>query len=300
MKRFVSILLAMLLIISVMPATAFAASTKTVYVSGNGTGTLNLRSGAGYGYSVVGYVNHNDKVTVKSKSGSWSKVKLQKNGKVGWIRTIYIDGTTKSLCTGYHQLKASSGEKIYVRAKASSSSAVRGVITKGATFQVYYFENDYVSIRMTNSSLSGWIPRSRVGSAVKLSADKPPVSSKTVYHTTASTLNLRKGPGTGYAVIGGLPRNTACTVVKSSGNWRQIHTAHGAVGWVSANYLAKKATARINASALNVRKGAGTDSAVLGSLKRGTQFTVSYTAGNWSYGTGGKLTGYVYTKYLRY
>ena len=44
MKKFVSLLLAVMLIIAIVPASAFAASTKTVYVSRNGGNSrINLR-----------------------------------------------------------------------------------------------------------------------------------------------------------------------------------------------------------------------------------------------------------------
>ena len=72
----------------------------------------------------------------------------------------------------------------------------------------------------------------------------------------------------------------------------------GQVGWVSANYLSKQATAKVTASALNVRKGPGTNSAILGSLKRGTKVTVQYTSGNWAYISTKKLKGYVSLNYL--
>ena len=138
------------------------------------------------------------------------------------------------------------------------------------------------------------------GGTVKLTPDAPPSSSSTVYRTTASTLNLRSGPGTGYAVIGKLKKGIGCTILKSSGNWRKIKTLKGTVGWVSRNYLTASATAKVTASALNVRKGPGTGSAILGSLKRNTKVTIKYTSGNWAYITSSKLTGYVSLNYLKF
>ena len=49
---------------------------------------------------------------------------------------------------------------------------------------------------------------------------------------TAELLNVRKGPGTSYAVISQVKKNTTLTVMKESGNWGQITTG----GWVSLKY----------------------------------------------------------------
>ena len=72
------------------------------------------------------------------------------------------------------------------------------------------------------------------------------------------------------------------------------------IGWVSANYLTKQATAKVTASVLNVRKGPGTNTSILGGFKRGTRVTVQYTSGNWAYVSTKKLTGYVSLNYLRF
>ena len=164
--------------------------------------------------------------------------------------------------------------------------------------RVYYTENDMASVHVTDSGLSGWIPISAVGVTVQVVPDNPPDYSDTVYRTTASVLNLRAGAGTQYGVVAKLKRGTGCTVLEKSGNWRKVKTFKGQVGWVSANYLTKQATAKVTASVLNVRKGPGTNTAVLGGFKRGTRVTVMYTSGNWAYVTAKKLTGYVSLNYL--
>ena len=108
MKRVFSMLLAVLLIASLLPATAMASSSKkTVYVSSTGEGTLNLRSGPSTSCDSKGYVYHGDRVSVLDRSGEWSKVRTD-SGRTGWIKTKYIDGTTKALGTGLKTVRTSS------------------------------------------------------------------------------------------------------------------------------------------------------------------------------------------------
>ena len=296
MKKILAIMLALMLLIAAVPSTAFAAGSKRVYVSSTGSGTLNLRAGPGYEYKVLGYVKHNNKVKTYEEDGDWIKVKLGK--KVGWIKTIYVDGTTTALGKGYKTLDYNTPGY----AKADDTSAIRGNLTTSDVVKVYYTQNDMANVHIVDSNLKGWIPIDAIDadSNVKLTADTPPSSAATVYRTTASTLNLRAGAGTEYAVIGKLSRGTGCTILESKGNWRRIKTLKGTKGWVSANYLTKQANAKVNVKSLNLRKGPSTSKTILNSYKRGTKVTILYKVGNWSYVSVKGKKGYMWTNYLKY
>lgn len=302
MKRFIAIFLAAMLLVAVMPVSAFASSTKTVYVSRNGSGTLNLRKGPGYDYGTTGsYAYHNSKVSVLDTSGKWSKVKVKSSGKTGWIRTYYIDGTTKSLGTGTHKITKAAT----VRASASSSASSKGSVSVGDTVKVYYTERDYASVTVTGSSVKGWIPMSCIGGKVSMKADEPTSSASTVYRvkTNGGNLNVRSGAGKGYGIITSVPNGTAFIVKKTSGSWYKVKILKsGVVGWVSKSYTTKKATAKVstNGSNLNVRKSHTTSSSVLGSLKPGAKVTVKSVYGNWAYVTYGSLTGWASMTYLKF
>jgi len=82
--------------------------------------------------------------------------------------------------------------------------------------------------------------------------------------------------------------------------WYQIEAFNGLKGWLSKNYVAVGATARVTASSLNVRSGAGTSNGVVGSLKQGAAMTVDSITGNWAHITAGSLSGYVSAKYIKF
>ena len=301
MKRFLAILLAVTLLIAVVPASAFADDTKTVYISRNGSGTLNLREGPGYDYDITGhYVYHNSKVTVKKTSGKWSKVKVKSSGHVGWIRTYYIDGTTKKLGTGTHVIKY---DDTKVRKKASSSASVVTTLDKGDTVRVYETSHDYARVTITGSGKTGWVKMSAIGGQTSDKPDKP--SGGTVYRvkTNGGNLNVRTGPGTGYGIITSIHNGTAFTVKSKSGSWYKIKTLKtGITGWVSKNLTSKNATGRVstNGGRLNVRRRPTTSASILGSLNNGTHVTATNVSGNWAYVVYGSLKGWSSLNYLRF
>ena len=301
MKRVLSVLLILTLCLAMLPISALAETTAKVYVSSTGSGTLNLRKGPGKSYKVVGYVKHNSKVTVLGEtSGEWSKVKSGK--KTGWIKTMYFDGTTKALGTGYKKLKLSPGETLIMRKGAGTKYKKKAVASADDSVKVLYTEDGWADVTNMTTGKTGWIPISYIGGTVTISsasADAPPSGAQKVFHTTASTLNLRKGPGTGYKRIGRLPYGTAFTVKDSSGNWYKIRTLNGETGWVSKTYTDENATLKTTASSLNMRKGPSTSTSILGTLKKGSKVKVHKIVGNWAYVTAGGKKCYVYMKYLQ-
>lgn len=60
----------------------------------------------------------------------------------------------------------------------------------------------------------------------------------TKYRVTASALNVRSGPGTGYSVIGSLSKGQVIKVKSISQGWAKF-TFNGQNGYVKADYLEK-------------------------------------------------------------
>jgi uncharacterized protein YgiM (DUF1202 family) len=105
------------------------------------------------------------------------------------------------------------------------------------------------------------------------------------YRVTAGSLYVREGPGTNYRSIGFFVRNdiVEALAVNPDGSWLRVRRlSDGLTGWASATYLEKISTTppppppppgdgdryRVNAGALNVRGGPGTNFPVIGSFAR--------------------------------
>lgn len=300
MKKMLSVLLTCLLMMAMLMPTALAEDAS-VYVSSTGDGTLNLRSGPGKSYDVKGYVYHSSSVTEISQSGEWSKVKVDATGKTGWIKTKYIDGTTKALGTGKQTVSCPSN--LNLRSGPSTEYAIKGKVKNGASVKVLNTEDNWVKITDYTTGKTGWIMAKYIkgytdstGSTGTTTATDP----HSVYCVTGATLNVRKGAGTSYGKVTTLFEGTAFKVVGTSGNWFKIETFDGVSGWVSKNYTTAGADAVITASKLNMRSGAGTGYGVKRTLARGTVVKVNSITGNWAHITVNGVSGHVSAKYLEF
>ena len=303
MKKTLSIIMVVLLLVAALPMTALAASAKAVYISSTGSGTLNLRSGPGKSYSVKGYVHHGDKVTPISSDGEWSKVKVQDSGKTGWIKTKYFDGTTKDLGTGSKTVKVSSGSNLNLRSGPGTSYSVKGTVKNGASVKVLNPEDNWVKVTVSSSGKTGWIMAKYIGASSGSSGGGSSSSgsgTSNVYRVTGASLNVRKGAGTSYGKGATLSAGDAFKVLGSSGNWFKIQTFGGITGWVSKNYTTAGASATITASRLNMRSGAGTSYSVVRTLSYGDTVKVNSITGNWAHITVNGRSGHVSAKYLRF
>ena len=150
MKRLFSMLM-VLLLCAALPVSALAAgSTKTVYISATGSGSLNLRGGPGKDYEPVGFVYHGDKVTPGKTSGEWTRVKVSGSGAVGWIKTKYIDGTTKSLGTKTWKVTASSA--VNLRTGPGTNYGAKGRVQPGSRVKVLNTEDDWIRVTVQAGS----------------------------------------------------------------------------------------------------------------------------------------------------
>ena len=124
------------------------------------------------------------------------------------------------------------------------------------------------------------------------------------YVVTASRLNFRTGPGTGYSIITALKKGTGVTYVSYKDGWWQVRTSNGTTGYVDRKYLAPASTDEtgkylVTASTLNIRKSPKTTAGIAGTVSRGTVVTISQLNGDWGYVSGGaEAKGWVALKYV--
>lgn len=228
-----------------------------------------------------------------------------------------------SSCTYFATTKTS------LRSQPNASSSAVATIwqnnamvsTPGVSSQVGNY------IKVTVNGKTGWAVRNTV-SPYKVKQTQPSTGSQlpstdapkttstasNVKYKTNSNLNMRSGPGTSNSVSRVLSKGTEVTTVgKKSGTWLQVK-AGNVTGWVSASYLTavKSAPAPVKKPApvvakkvysatanVNFRKGAGTNHASIGIVKKGAKVTgTGSVSGKWIQVKTGSQTGWVSSAYL--
>ncbi|MBE7104145.1 SH3 domain-containing protein [Bacillus cereus] len=138
------------------------------------------------------------------------------------------------------------------------------------------------------------------------------------YVVNATSLRVRTGPAAYHSVIGGVLNGTTLNVVGSENGWFKVNY-QGKTGYVSSEFVkfVKGGTATpeqpkqpeqpnqgaigdyyINASALNVRSGEGTNYRIIGALPQGQKVQVISENSGWSKINYNGQTGYIGTRFL--
>ena len=124
---------------------------------------------------------------------------------------------------------------------------------------------------------------------------------------TTSTLKVRNGAGTGYAQIDYLAKGTKVEIVeKCSNGWYKIKN-NGSYGYVTGKYVKLDSSEEVKVIAtgvttgdLNVRKGASTEYARIGTLTKGTKVEIVEKLSNgWYKIKYNGAYGYVSGKYVK-
>ena len=119
-----------------------------------------------------------------------------------------------------------------------------------------------------------------------------PTSTNYVVKVTADSLNIRKGPGASYSVVGELGKGEAYTIVETQNGWGKLKSG---VGWINLSYTQRVSNTtaassttsstnymvKVNVYSLNVRKGPSASYPVTTTVKKGDVFTIVKTQNGW-------------------
>ncbi|MFF2877778.1 SH3 domain-containing protein [Gottfriedia sp. NPDC057991] len=206
------------------------------YIStGNG---VRIRSGAGTNYSILGSVNKNDKLDVKSSANGWYKIIYQ--GKIGYISGTYVKKQSSDVENEKIENNTinyiSTGNGVRIRSGAGTNYSILGSVNK----------NDKLDVK---SSANGWykiIYQGKIGyisgtyvQKQKNIEDEKPVYNTTKYIVTGIRVNIRSGAGTNYNIIGSAAKMQKLNVISTSNGWRKINY-QGKIGYISAGYTEKE------------------------------------------------------------
>ncbi|MCH5286103.1 MAG: SH3 domain-containing protein [Christensenellaceae bacterium] len=252
------------------------------YVWAANGGTVNLRLGAGKNFSVIGSYSVGTPVTVLTYGTTWCSVRV--GTRTGYMMTEFLrtdnassGGATTSPSGGYvAYVTSTNGKGVNLRSGAGKSYRVIAVLPVGTQLTVLQHNAKWDMVRfgttdgyMDNSFLTTIAPD---GSA----SDTPSGSyTATVYCATNSfPVRMRKGAGTGFAVIASVPQGAKVTVMSVSNGWAYI-TYNGTTGYMMASFLLRNTT-DVTAVAVNTYTAKPGDTLTATTTPAGATVTYSW------------------------
>ena len=304
MKRKGARLLALLMLLTLLPGMALAASFAVVR-----GGKLNLRAGASSSSRSLGLYG----------TGSW--VRVDGNAGNGWYYVATMDGRQGYMAGNYLNFGASTNEAtvryanggyVNLRSGPSMDAGVIMRVTSGTqvAIQSSVGDWDYILVRTNGAPVYGYMLRAFLDSGTMTS---------TVTTRNGGKVNVRSGPSSRYSSVGSLPSGTRVTVLLKGNGWYHI-SGGGLAGFMSTSYLSGSgATAGSNTGSggtttsqtayvnnplstqvLNLRETPSQSARSIGQYRNGTQVKVVRYDPTWCEVYVGTRHGYMMTRYLSF
>lgn len=241
MKRFLSICLAIALLVALVPAVPAMAVSQYGTVTG---GWLRLRSAASFDASTVSSYYTGTVVQILGTSGNWYNVKAP-DGRTGYMYGSYI--TINGGGTGTAYVTSTNGFGVRMRTGPGTGYRVLGVYSVGTAVTVLsagtiwsriqigtrvgYMMNQFLT---TNGGGGG-------GGTGNLA---------TIWSANGLGVRLRTGPGTNHAIIGVYSVGTTVNVISRGTTWDYISVG-SRVGYMMNAFLRYASTNAVTAVTLS-------------------------------------------------
>jgi GH25 family lysozyme M1 (1,4-beta-N-acetylmuramidase)/uncharacterized protein YraI len=207
-------------------------------------GSLYVRSGPGTTYPAVGYLVQNDIVEALASNadGSWLRVRRLTDGLTGWASSTYLEKVSSTPPppppSGAEQYRVTANY-LYVRQGPGASYPSNGYLVKGDVVAKLEANADgsWLRVQRLTDGLTGWASSTYLQ---KITSTPPtPPTNGQKFRVTATSLNIREGPGTQYKAVGFAKQNDIVTGigVNADQTWREIRKSDGLTGWAYARYL---------------------------------------------------------------
>lgn len=240
MKKTLSILLSLILIISLFPA--FSSEAIVINKTMKTTDNLNMRTGPATSFTRILTIPKGSIVPATESENGWTKVTY--SGKTGWSINDYLvevatvpAPTPEPVNNGQVMVTTAN---LNFRTGPGTSYSSMGLIPMGTSVTINSSSNGWFNVNY--SGKTGWCSGSYLVAAPNAPATPteptPPVTPPaSISMITTEDLNMRTGPSTTYAKITTIPNGTSVTVTETASNgWKKV-TYGTFTGWCHPDYL---------------------------------------------------------------
>ena len=169
--------------------------------------------------------------------GGWY-TKKSGGSKISAASTVKITATQTLYAKWYRKGKVTTkSTALTVRSGAGSNYKKLGSLAKGKTVALKGSKGSWYKI--TFNGKTGYISKSyvkRVSTKTSSSSSTVTKNKTGTVNISSGSLNMRKGPGTSYAVVKSLKKGAKVTITGTSGSWYKIKHS-GSTGYVSKSYI---------------------------------------------------------------
>ncbi len=178
-----------------------------------------------------------------------------------------------------------------IRSGPGTNFSILGLLNRDMVIEGGEIQGDWMRVTAPDGK-TGWSNRAYL----EFVNEPPPPDSGTVnYRVDATTLNLRKGPGLSFAIVGTLKLGETVSGLAISGDnqWAQVRKANGTTGWSSLRYLAQlnpppppsptDVFMTVTTDTLVLRSGPGEGYPITGQLVRGDKVTYLEATPDWKW-----------------
>ncbi len=273
------------------PSDSTAQTLKGV-ITANG---LNIRDGASKNNKVVGNYSKGEVVSILEQKNGWGRTDK------GWILMDYVKTGSTDTSTNTNTDKDKNNTTSNINGNGSTTVQFRGIVTASQ-----------LNVRSTASTDGERVGSLNYGARVEILEKSGNwgrtkdgwISLDYVYQdgttgtktakgiVTGDELNIRSGPGTGYASVGSLNYGDRVVILERF-TYNGITWGCTKDGWISLQYVFLDGTENddsefgiVTGDQLNIRSGPGTAYESVGSLNSGDEVTILFVleVGNTSWG----------------
>ena len=204
---------------------------KSVPQEESKTGTLtvtasvvNVRMGAGTNYEKVATVREGEKYPYVDVKDGWYRIKVASD-KLGWIHGSFV--------------KTDSSQKTTSSPASQGTTSAAGNTTSATEKTTTTTEKTTATTATTSASAEVTTTTAETTTTTSAPGDAVAAGSRTVLVGTVSvsgSLNIRKGAGTNYAIIGSVKNGAKLVIAEKGSKWHKVEYGSG-YGYVLASYL---------------------------------------------------------------
>ncbi len=262
---------------------------------------LNMRSQPSTASNVVTCLPRGTVVAITGSTDGWYQVGYK--GQTGYMSKDYVSYALSG--TGDFGTGTVTGNYVNVRSGPTTAYEAIGQANKGAAYKVTGVNGAFYQIDYNGRTAYIYSAYMTLGTGTAQSAPAQSASGAGVI--TGDYVNMRSGPGTGYAVLGTYNNGTKMTITGQSGDWYKV-SYNGREGYVYKQYLSQSGTATqvtetqntpaVTTAGVNLREGPSTAYTSKGVLAKGTAVTITGKSGQWYRVSWGGVSGYIYQDYI--